>query len=57
MLVRVCDIPKTIAGQNFGLFNIFLGIGGSIGAALEASKMIEKGIINAHLELQVFLQF
>ena len=23
MLVRVHDIPKTIAGQNFGIFNIF----------------------------------
>ena len=51
MLVRVHDIPKTIAGQNFGLFNIFLGIGGSIGAGIIASKMIEKGIINAHLRI------
>ena len=51
MLVRVHDIPKTIAGQNFGLFNIFLGIGGSIGAGIIASRMIEKGIINAHLRI------
>ena len=51
MLVRVHDIPKTIAGQNFGIFNIFLGIGGSIGAGIIASKMIQKGIINAHLRI------
>ena len=51
MLVRVHDIPKTIAGQNFGIFNIFLGIGGSIGAGIIASKMIERGIINAHLRI------
>ena len=51
MLVRVHDIPKTIAGQNFGIFNIFLGIGGSIGAGIIASRMIEKGIINAHLRI------
>ena len=55
MLVRVHDIPKTIAGQNFGLFNIFLGIGGSIGAGIIASKMIEKVLLMLTLELQVFL--
>jgi MFS family permease len=51
MLVRVHDIPKSIAGKNFGIFNIFFGIGGSIGAGILASKMIEKGIINAHLRV------
>ena len=51
MLVRVHDIPKTIAGQNFGIFNIFLGIGGSVGAGIIASNMIVKGTINAHLKI------
>ncbi len=51
ILVRVHDIPKALAGQNFGIFNIFLGIGGSIGAGIIASNMITKGILNAHLRI------
>jgi MFS family permease len=51
ILVRVHDIPKVLAGQNFGIFNIFLGIGGSIGAGIIASNMIKNGTLNAHLKI------
>ena len=39
MLVRVNDITKTIAGQNFGIFNIFLGIGGGPEGVLAACAL------------------
>ena len=49
MLVRVHDLPKSYAGQNFGLFNIIFGIGGSLGFGLLASSFMTKGIKNANL--------
>ena len=49
MLIRVHDLPKSYAGQNFGLFNIIFGIGGSLGFGILASSYMSKGIKNANL--------
>ena len=51
MLVRVHELPKSYAGQNFGLFNIIFGLGGSLGFGLIASTYMSKGIKNANLLL------
>ena len=51
MLVRVHELPKNYAGQNFGLFNIIFGLGGSLGFGLIASTYMSKGIKNANLLL------
>jgi MFS family permease len=51
MLVLVHELPKSYAGQNFGLFNIIFGLGGSLGFGLIASTYMSKGIKNANLLL------
>lgn len=55
ILLRVHEIPKTVGGKYFALFNVIFGIGGSLGAGIIASNFIKKGILNAHLRLAAFM--